>query len=74
MRHVRVEKLAILAAECAVKLAKHEPLGETDIFFDGTQDIPYIAIEPSAVTVENLDEVIINSGFHLREEVYLNVG
>ena len=69
-----VEKLAILAAECAVKLAKHEPLGETDLFFDGSRDIPYIAIEPSAVTVANIDEVIINSGFHLREEVYLNVG
>lgn len=69
-----VEKLAILAAEYAVKLAKHEPLGETDLFFDGTQDIPYIAIEPSAVTVANIDEVIINSGFHLREEVYLNAG
>ena len=69
-----VEKLAILAAECAVKLAKNEPLGETDLFFDGSRDIPYIAIEPSAVTVANIDEVIINSGFHLREEVYLNVG
>lgn len=69
-----VEKLARLAAECAVKLAAGEPLEDTDSFFDGTQDIAYIAIEPSAVTRENLDEVIIDSGFHLREEVYLNEG
>ncbi len=69
-----VEKLAILAAECAVKLAKHQALDTMDTFFDGTQDIPYYAIEPSAVTIENIDEVIIKSGFHLREEVYLNVG
>ena len=67
-----VEKLARLAAECAVKLATGKPLGETELFFDGSQDIPYIAIEPSAVTRENLDAVIIDSGFHLREEVYLN--
>ncbi|MBR4557640.1 MAG: substrate-binding domain-containing protein [Clostridiales bacterium] len=67
-----VEKLARLAAEYAVKLATGKSLGETDTFFDGTQDIPYIAIEPAAVTRENLDAVIIDSGFHLREEVYLN--
>ena len=67
-----VEKLARLAAECAVKLAKGETILKTDMFFDGTQDIPYIAIEPVAVTLENLDEVIIDSGFHLKEEVYIN--
>lgn len=66
-----VEKLARLAAECAVKLARGQSLEFSEIFFDGTQSIPYIAIEPSAVTIDNLDEVIIDSGFHLREEVYL---
>ena len=69
-----VEKLARLAAECAVKLASGESLDKTDTFFDGSEDIPYIAIEPSAVTRENLDSVIIDSGFHLREEVYMNEG
>ena len=69
-----VEKLARLAAECAVKLASGEELTNTETFFDGSKDIPYIAIEPSAVTRENLDSVIIDSGFHLREEVYINEG
>jgi len=69
-----VEKLARLAAECAVKLANSQSLGETEAFFDGTKNIPYIAIEPSAVTRENIDTVIIDSGFHLREEVYMNEG
>ena len=69
-----VEKLARLAAECAVKLAAGETLGKTDSFFDGSKDISYIAIEPSAVTRENIDNVIIESGFHLREEVYMNEG
>lgn len=67
-----VEKLARLAAEYAVKLATGESLGETEKFYDGTQDIPYIAIEPYGVTRENLDEVIIDSGFHLKEEIYMN--
>ena len=69
-----VEKLARLAAECAVRLANGQQFEFSEIFFDGAKDIPYIAIEPSAVTKENLDEVIIDSGFHLREEVYMNAG
>jgi D-xylose transport system substrate-binding protein len=69
-----VEKLARLAAECAVKLASGQSLGETDVFYDGARDIPYIAIGPSAVNRENIDAVIIDSGFHLREEVYMNEG
>ena len=40
---------------------------------DGTQEIPYYAIEPVAVTAENMDEVIIGSDFHTEEDVYLNV-
>lgn len=66
-----VEKLARLAAECAVKLASGQPLSETDVFYDGSKEIPYIAIEPTAVTRENLDGVIIDSGFHLKEEIYI---
>ena len=29
-------------------------------------------LEPTAVTRENIDEVIIDGGFHRRDEVYLN--
>lgn len=36
------------------------------------QETPYYAVEPIAVTAENMDEVIIDSGFHTEEEVYLN--
>ena len=68
-----VEKLASLAAECAVKLAKGNSLGDYDYFNDGTNDIPYIAIEPVAVTKENIDDVIIDSGFHTHDDVYMNV-
>lgn len=47
-----------------------EQLGTTN---DGTYDVPYYAIDPIAVTKENMDEVIIASDFHTREDVYLNV-
>lgn len=71
-----VERLAQRAAECAIKLAKGESLeNESDyqIMNDGKYDVPYIALEPVMVTEENIDEVIIGSGFHLKEDVYLNV-
>ncbi len=68
-----VEKLAVLAAECTVKLAKKEALDNTSKFNDGKHEIPYIAIEPVAVYRNNIDDIIINSGFHRHEEVYMNV-
>lgn len=70
-----VEKLAKRAAECAIALAKGEPLEGDDVttINDGTYDIAYIGLTPIAVTKDNLDEVIISSGFHLKEDVYLNV-
>ena len=40
---------------------------------DGTYEIPYIGLEPISVNEDNMNEVIIESGFHLKEDVYLNV-
>lgn len=70
-----VEKLAQRAAECTVALAKGETLKGEDVTVieNGNYTIPYIGLEPLAVTEENINEVIINSGFHLKEDVYLNV-
>lgn len=67
-----VETMARQAAEQTVDLIQgKEP--NTGTCFDGTYQVPYIALEPQAVTKENMDEVIISSGFHLKEEVYMNV-
>ena len=46
--------------------------GVTEKVNDGTYDIPARVLEPTAVTRENIDEVIIDGGFHRRDEVYLN--
>ena len=68
-----VEKLAKRAAECAISLAKGEEITGEDVttINDGTYAISYIGLTPIAVTAENMDEVIVNSGFHLKEDVYL---
>ena len=70
-----VEKLARRAAECALALAKNEELIGEDVgtISNGEEEIPYVKLEPIKVTKENMDEVIISSGFHMKEEVYLNV-
>lgn len=67
-----VEKLAQAAAEYAIMLAKGETI-ETATIHDGTYDIPYVVLDPVSVDKSNIQEVIINSGFHLKEDVYLNI-
>ena len=70
-----IEKLAQKAAQSAVKLAKGEELLEEElsVYDNDGKEIPYLKIEPVSVTADNIDEVIIKSGFHLKEDVYLNV-
>ncbi len=70
-----VEKLAKRAAECVVELVETDQITGDDLttFNDGTYEVPYIGIMPISVTEENINEVIIDSGFHLKEDVYLNV-
>lgn len=68
-----VEELAMKAAQMAVSLGKGEEIATEETIFDGAYDVPCYYIEPVAVTADNLDEVIIDSGFHQREDVYLNM-
>lgn len=68
-----VIKLAKETAEMTVQLIKGEKIEGTQLISDGTYKVPYYAIAPIKVTKENMDEVIIASGFHLKEEVYLNL-
>ena len=70
-----VERLATRAAEAAVTLAKGETLTGDDVTVidSGSYRVPYIGLEPISVNRDNIDEVIIGSGYHLKEDVYLNV-
>lgn len=70
-----VERLATRAAEAAVALARGEEITGDDVttIVSGKYQVPYIALKPISVNRDNIDEVIIGSGFHLKEDVYLNV-
>lgn len=76
-QHMTVYKpisvLAEGAAEIAVKMAKGESLTEAGTISDGTYNVPYIFYEPTPVTRENINDVIIKGGFYTVEQVYQNV-
>ena len=71
-----IEDLAREAAKYAVEIGSgreaSELEGVTEKVNDGTYDIPSKVLDLIAVTRENIDEVIIDGGFHRRDEVYLN--
>lgn len=80
-----VEDEARIAARFAVALGEGKDITSedgisgpdltvTDTISDGTYEVPYYSIEPVAVDRDNIDSVIIDGGFHLREDVYMNVG
>lgn len=70
-----VERLAARAAQAAVALAGGEDISGDDVTImeNGAYQVPYIGLEPVSVNKDNIDEIIIGSGFHLKEDVYLNV-
>ena len=68
-----VENLAKAAAEYAVALAKGEDVKTATRYNDGTYDVPFVKLQPVAVTKANMDETIIAGGYHLKEDVYINV-
>ncbi len=70
-----VEKLAQKAVECSIKLANGDA-GVTltgNTMPNGRYNCPYINLDPVAVDKNNMDDVVIADGFHLKEEVYLNI-
>lgn len=70
-----VEKLAQRAAECTVQLITDGKVTGDDVesIDDGSYIIPYVGMQPISVTDSNMNSIIIDSGFHLKEDVYLNV-
>lgn len=68
-----VEKLANEAARYAVSLGEKKPLSVNLKINNGSYDIPYVALQPVSVDINNIDSVIIDGGFHIKEDVYLHI-
>lgn len=67
-----VEELAKKAALACIELAQGKNPGMEQVF-DGQFEIPAVILRPVAVSKRNLYDVIIKSGFHSMEDVYLNI-
>ncbi|MFV0362396.1 MAG: sugar ABC transporter substrate-binding protein [Suipraeoptans sp.] len=73
-----IEDLARVAAESTIELINGKNVDNSDSVaeikeMDNGTAVTYYGLEPIAVTKENMDKVIIDSSFHLKDEVYLNM-
>ena len=68
-----VENEAATAAEYAVKMGNDIYVSVAGTINDGTYDVPYISLDPIAVTKDNMQTETIDTNFHSEEEVYLNI-
>ncbi len=63
---------AFAAAEVAVALLKGEDIGQFTgglTLSNGTNDVPFVALEPIGVTVDNIAETVIADGFRNWDEI-----
>lgn len=69
-----ITQLAEKCAEYAVRLANGQKVSsfipKEDTIDNGFAQIPVVWLEPQIVTKDNMDEVIVNSGFHTQGEIY----
>ena len=63
-------ELGKAAIEAAIKLAKGEDLKPNGKVNNGKIDVPSILLTPVAVDKDNLDKVLIDSGYLKKEDVY----
>lgn len=65
-----IKNLVEVTVDICLQLVNGEDIKSDGIISDGTYDIPYIFIDVEAVTKDNIDETVIDDGFHLYEDVY----
>ena len=68
-----IEMLAQEAAQYTVSLILGQKEKTEQTINNGLYEVPCVLLQPIAVTRENIDEVIIDSGFHSREDVYKDI-
>lgn len=67
-----IRQEAHIAAEVAVRMLHDEPLDDLtggQTIFNGTNDVPYIALDPIAVTADNVADTVIADGFRTWDEI-----
>lgn len=65
-----IKPLAEAAVEAAVKLASSQPPPSDTKMFNGKKEVPVLNTPVTKVLKENVEETIVNSGFHPKEAVF----
>lgn len=68
-----IDQLARTAAELSIQIARGETPQNADTLSDGTQEIPFVKLEPIPVTRQNMMKTVVKDGFHSLEEVYRHI-
>lgn len=68
-----INELAKTAVEYSIKLMNDESLKDEKLMSDGINDIPVVMIQCEIVDIDNIEEIIIATGFHSRENIYMNI-
>ncbi len=65
-----IKALVESTVELCVRLAAGQDVDTEQTMYDGSYDVPYVAIEVAAVTKDHMDETVVKDKFHLKEEIY----
>lgn len=65
--------LASTTAKIAVGMAKGEKVIANDTIYNEYESIPYLKLDAYVVDLDNMENVIIKSGFHRKEDIYRNI-
>jgi D-xylose transport system substrate-binding protein len=65
-----IKPLAKAAVETAVQLARKQPINADAKLFNGLKEVSVVNTPVEKVTKANLQETLIDSGFHTKEAVY----
>lgn len=68
-----ISDIAVTAAHAAIRLAQGKGMGTEETISNGLKEVPYLKLDAVVIDALNLEDQIIDSGFHRREDVFLNV-
>ena len=68
-----IYELASTTAKVAVNMANGEKAIANDSIYNGYFNVPYLKLDAYVVDLNNMETVIIKSGFHRKEDIYRNL-
>lgn len=68
-----ISDIALTSAQNAIFLAQGKGMQTDEMIYNGYKEVPYLKLEAIIIDKSNLEKQIIDTGFHRKEDIYLNV-